>query len=74
MNDAKTILGHKILSIKKQKGLSWEEIATAIGHAAVWTCAGLDLRRLFRPDVHDRRYGGESNCSPWLGRCRENCS
>ncbi len=39
MNDAKTALGHKILGIKKKKGLSWTEIAARLGHAPVWTCA-----------------------------------
>ncbi len=39
MNDGKTALGQKILAIKKQKGLSWEEIARTLGHAPVWSCA-----------------------------------
>lgn len=39
MNDEKTALGQKILKLKKQKGLSWHDIATKIGHAPVWTCA-----------------------------------
>jgi cyanate lyase len=39
MNDAKTALGQKILAIKKQKSLTWEEIARTLGHAPVWTCA-----------------------------------
>lgn len=39
MNEAKTALGEKILRLKKQKGLRWNEIAAAIGHAPVWTCA-----------------------------------
>jgi len=39
MNDGKTDLGQKILAIKKQKGLSWEEIARTLGHAPVWSCA-----------------------------------
>jgi cyanate lyase len=39
MNDAKTALGQKILKLKKQKGLSWNDIASKIGHAPVWTCA-----------------------------------
>ena len=36
---AKTALGHKILAIKKAKGLSWNDIAARLGHAPVWTCA-----------------------------------
>jgi cyanate lyase len=39
MNDAKTALGQKILTLKKQKGLSWNDIAAAIGQAPVWSCA-----------------------------------
>ena len=39
MNDAKTELGRKILSVKKRKGLSWADIAARLGHAPVWTCA-----------------------------------
>jgi cyanate lyase len=39
MNDAKTALGHKIVALKKAKGLSWNEIAARAGHAPVWTCA-----------------------------------
>jgi cyanate lyase len=39
MNDAKTALGDKILALKKQKGLSWNDIAAAIGQAPVWSCA-----------------------------------
>jgi cyanate lyase len=39
MNEAKTDLGRKIVAIKKQKDLTWADIATAIGHSPVWTCA-----------------------------------
>jgi cyanate lyase len=39
MKDAKTALGQKILAIKKRKSLTWEEIARALGHTPVWTCA-----------------------------------
>jgi len=39
MNDEKTALGTKILALKQQKGLSWRDIAAAIGHAPVFTCA-----------------------------------
>jgi len=39
MNDAKTALGQKILKLKAAKGLSWAQVAAAIGHAPVWTCA-----------------------------------
>ncbi|MBN8871574.1 MAG: cyanase [Rhodospirillales bacterium] len=39
MNDAKTALGHKILAIKKQRKLTWTQIAARLGHAPTWTCA-----------------------------------
>ncbi len=39
MNDAKTELGHKILKIKKKKGLKWADIAARITMSPVWTCA-----------------------------------
>ncbi len=39
MNDEKTALGQKILKLKKQQGLTWQDIATKIGHSPVWTCA-----------------------------------
>jgi cyanate lyase len=39
MNDAKTALGHKIVALKKAKGISWNDVAARIGHAPVWTCA-----------------------------------
>ncbi len=39
MNDEKTALGKKIQKLKTQKGLSWADIASHIGHAPVWTCA-----------------------------------
>jgi len=39
MNDAKTELGQKILKLKKQKSLSWADIATHLGYSPVWTCA-----------------------------------
>jgi cyanate lyase len=39
MNDAKTALGQKILAIKKQRQLSWADIAAKLGHSPVWVCA-----------------------------------
>jgi len=39
MRDAKTELGEKIQRLKKAQGLSWKDIAQAIGHAPVWSCA-----------------------------------
>ena len=39
MNDAKAELGHKILKLKKAKGLKWSDVANRIGMSPVWTCA-----------------------------------
>ena len=39
MNDAKQDLARKILVAKKQKGLTWPQIADKLGHASTWTCA-----------------------------------
>ncbi len=39
MNDAKTALGQKILKTKAAKGLSWADVAAALGHSPVWSCA-----------------------------------
>jgi len=39
MNDAKAELGRKILRIKKEKALTWAQIADRLGHAPAWTCA-----------------------------------
>jgi cyanate lyase len=39
MNQDKDVLGKKILKLKRGKGLSWAQIASAIGYSPVWTCA-----------------------------------
>ena len=39
MNEAKRGLGSKILAAKKQKGLSWSDVAAALGPSPVWVCA-----------------------------------
>lgn len=39
MNEAKTELGLKILTIKAAKGLTWNEVGARLGHAPVWSCA-----------------------------------
>ena len=39
MNDQKLALGEKILVLKKQKGLNWEQIAKEAGFSPVFTCA-----------------------------------
>jgi cyanate lyase len=39
MNDAKTSLGQKIIRLKKEKGLTWKDIAERIGYTPTWTTA-----------------------------------
>ncbi len=39
MNDDKAALGRKIIKMKKQKGLTWAEIATRLGYSPTWTFA-----------------------------------
>jgi cyanate lyase len=39
MNDAKSSLGQKIIRLKKEKGLTWKDIAERIGYSATWTTA-----------------------------------
>ena len=39
MNNEKAALGRKILKIKRQKGLSWNDIAAQLEHAPVYVCA-----------------------------------
>lgn len=39
MNDEKTALGRKILTLKQKLGLTWNDVAARLGHAPVWTCA-----------------------------------
>jgi cyanate lyase len=39
MNDEKSALGQKILRIKRQLGLSWDDVGRALGRSPVWSCA-----------------------------------
>jgi len=39
MNDAKTVLGQKILATKQARGITWAALAAQLGHSPVWTCA-----------------------------------
>jgi cyanate lyase len=39
MNDAKTVLGQKILALKEKKGVTWAQVAAKIDRSPVWTCA-----------------------------------
>jgi cyanate lyase len=51
MNDPKTNLGQKILTLKKQKGLTWNQIANPIGFSPVWTCAACLGQMSMPPDA-----------------------
>ena len=39
MNDEKAALGRKILRLKKQLGMSWDQVGARLGHAPVFACA-----------------------------------
>jgi cyanate lyase len=54
MNDAKTELGRKILAIKQQRGLSWTEIAAALGYAPTWTCAACLGQMSMTPETAEK--------------------
>jgi cyanate lyase len=54
MNDAKIALGQKIIAIKKQKGLTWQEIARRLGHAPVWTCAACLGQMTMTPETAEK--------------------
>ena len=47
----------KILEVKQTKGLTWEEIATAVGRHTVWTTAALLGQHPMSPEEAKRRYG-----------------
>ncbi len=54
MNDAKTVLGQKIIGIKQRKGLSWADIAARLGHAPVWTCAACLGQMSMSPETAEK--------------------
>ncbi|MDD2877386.1 MAG: cyanase [Acidiphilium sp.] len=54
MNDEKTALGQKILKLKKQKGLTWTEIAVKLGHAPVWVCAACMGQMSMTPETAEQ--------------------
>ena len=54
MNDAKTVLGRKLLGIKKREGLTWAEIARTLGHAPVWTCAACLGQMSMTPETAEK--------------------
>jgi cyanate lyase len=54
MNDAKTELGHKILAVKKQRKLTWAEIAARLGHAPAWVCAACLGQMSMTPETAEK--------------------
>jgi cyanate lyase len=68
MNDAKTELGQRVLAIKQQKGLSWNDLATRRGHAPVWTCAAC-LGQMSRTAETSARLARSSICRKPMSRC-----
>jgi len=54
MNEEKTALGKKILKIKREKGLTWTQIADHLGHAPVWTCAACLGQMSMTPETADK--------------------
>jgi cyanate lyase len=54
MNDAKTELGRKILAIKRQRKLSWAEVAAQLGYSPTWTCAACLGQMSMTPETADK--------------------
>jgi len=51
MNDQKNALGEKILGLKNQKRLSWQQIAEHLGFSTAWTCAACLGQMSMPPDA-----------------------
>ena len=54
MNDAKTELGRKIVAVKRQKNLSWEEIAARLGYSPMWICAACLGQMSMTPETAEK--------------------
>jgi cyanate lyase len=54
MNELKTALGQKILTIKAKKGLTWAQLAEKIGRAPTWTCAACLGQMSMTPDQAEK--------------------
>ncbi|MCB8875038.1 cyanase [Acidisoma silvae] len=54
MNDEKTALGQKILRIKRQLRLSWDDIGRALGHSPVWSCAACLGQMSMTPETAEK--------------------
>jgi cyanate lyase len=51
MNDQKAALGQKIIALKKQKGLTWVQVASHIGFSPMWTCAACLGQMSMKPET-----------------------
>ncbi|GAB0114197.1 cyanase [Acidisoma sp. C75] len=54
MNEAKDRLAEKILTLKRRKGLSWPQVAEALGQSPVWSCAACLGQMAMPPEVAAR--------------------
>ena len=63
MNDAKTALGHRIIALKRQHGLTWPELAARLGYSPVWTCAAC-LGQMAMTEETARKAGDILGLSP----------
>ena len=54
MNDEKTALGKKILRLKREQGLTWNEVADRLGYSPVWTCAACLGQMSMTPETADK--------------------
>jgi cyanate lyase len=54
VNDEKTALGKKILRLKREKGLNWNQVAERLGYSPVWTCAACLGQMSMTPETADK--------------------
>jgi cyanate lyase len=54
MNDEKTALGKKIQKIKREKGLTWPQVAERLGYSPVWTCAACLGQMSMTPETAEK--------------------
>jgi cyanate lyase len=54
VNDEKTALGKKILRLKREQGLTWNQVAERLGYSPVWTCAACLGQMSMTPDTADK--------------------
>jgi cyanate lyase len=54
LNDEKTVLGKKILKLKREKGLTWSQVAEQLGYSPVWTCSACLGQMSMTPETADK--------------------